>query len=527
MKKIFIIIAVTVIAGAGCKKSELDITNPNQATTQQFWLSAADAQQGLNAVYSTYHRGALSRWMHFLTIVRADEAFSTSPAPWIRNYFDLFNYENYNDGLISSLWGDCYIGINRCNQVLDNVPTISMDETLKQQMLGEAKFMRGLFYYTLGQHYGNVPILLNASKPTDYPATSTQEQVYAVAAKDFTDASNVLPPSYDANNKGKATKGAAYAMLGKVYMQQHKYDEAKTAFQWLVEGPGAALYSLVPNYRDNFIETGNAENNAESVLEFQNAANPIDAIDNDAGDGNPNNTPDKLNYGTSIPPFFAPRPIGFTDGQAQRWVVWEFLKENQTNGQRDPRIAATFLYDSTDVKGPDFTMVYGQSWTSRNYSNDANDPIGVATNRTVYLRKFLDDATMNGEVFHSGNNYRYIRYADVLLLYAEALNATGQTAQAYPFVDRVRQRAGIATLSVAMPGLNKDQFLAQLKHERITELSAEGHRWEDLSRWGDLSPALASRDAAFKNFIVGKHEFLPIPLFDLDINPNLKQNPNY
>ena len=100
MKKIFIIIAVAALAGTGCKKSELDIPNPNQATTQQFWLSAADAQQGLNAVYSTYHRGALSRWMHFLTIVRADEAFSTSPAPWIRNYFDLFNYENYNDGLI-------------------------------------------------------------------------------------------------------------------------------------------------------------------------------------------------------------------------------------------------------------------------------------------------------------------------------------------------------------------------------------------------------------------------------------------
>ena len=527
MKKIFIIIAVTALAGTGCKKSELDIPNPNQATTQQFWLSAADAQQGLNAVYSTYHRGALSRWMHFLTIVRADEAFSTSPAPWIRNYFDLFNYENYNDGLISSLWGDCYIGINRCNQVLDNVPKINMDENLKQQLLGEAKFMRGLFYYTLGQHYGNVPILLKASKPTDYPATSTQEQVYAVAEKDFTDASNVLPPSYDANNKGKATKGAAYAMLGKVYMQQHKYDQAKTALQWLAEGPGTALYTLTPNYRDNFIETGNAENNSESVFEFQNAANPIDAFDNDAGDGNPNNTPDKLNYGTSIPPFFAPRPIGFTDGQAQRWVVWELLKENQTNGQRDPRIAATFLYDSTDVQGPDFTMVYGQSWKSRDYSNDINDPIGVATNRTVYLRKFLDDATMNGEVFHSGNNYRYIRYADVLLLYAEALNANGQTALAYTFVDKVRQRAGLAALSVAMPGLNKDQFLAQLKHERITELSGEGHRWEDLTRWGDLSPALASRDAAFSRFVVGKHEFLPIPVFELDINPNLKQNPKY
>jgi starch-binding outer membrane protein, SusD/RagB family len=351
--------------------------------------------------------------MHFLTIIRADEGFSTSPAPWIRNYYDLFNYENYNDGLISSLWEDCYIDINRSNQVLDYVPGIQMDNTVKQQLLGEAKFMGGLFYYTLAQHYGNVPIMLHASKPTDYPPTSAHEQVYNQAAQDFTDATTVLPTTYDATNKGRATKGAAFGMLGKVYMQQRKWQQAKDAFQWLAEGPGASIYSLVANYRDNFLET--TENNSESVFEFQNAANPIDAFDNDAGDGDPNHTPDKLNYGTSIPPFFAPRPIGFTDGQANRWVVWEFLKETTTAGARDPSVAATFLYDSTDVRGPAFTMVYGQTWAARAisvpYSNDLNDPVGVATNRTVYWRKFLDDATpaVAGEVFHSGNNYRYLR----------------------------------------------------------------------------------------------------------------------
>jgi len=527
MKKLIIAINVIAVFTVGCKKSELDITNPNKPTTEQFWITASDAQQGVNAIYSTYHRAALNRWMHFITIVRADEGFSTSPAPWIRNYFDLFNYENYNDGLIADLWKDCYIGINRCNQVLDNVPGIKMDNTLQQQLLAEAKFMRGFFYYTLALHYGNVPIMLHTSKPTDYPPTSTQDQVYAQAAQDFTDASNVLPASYSADNKGKATKGAALAMLGKVYMQQRQWQKAKDAFQWLAEGAGAGNYSLVSNYRDNFLEA--TENNSESVFEFQFKVNPIDAFDNDAGDGDPNHTPDKLNYGTSIPPFFSPRPIGFTDGQAYRWAVWELLKENQANGQRDPRIAATFLYDSTDERGPDFTIVFGQTWKSRNYSNDVTDPIAVATNRTVYWRKFLDDANSSvvGESFHSGNNYRYLRYADVLLLYAEALNALGQTAQAYPFVDKVRQRAGLRTLTAAMPGLNQQQFLAQLKHERMTELAGEGHRWEDLVRWQELTPALAARDKAFTNFVVGKHELLPIPQFELDINPNLKQNPKY
>lgn len=87
---------------------------------------------------------------------------------------------------------------------------------------------------------------------------------------------------------------------------------------------------------------------------------------------------------------------------------------------------------------------------------------------------------MNGEVFHSGNNYRFIRFADVLLLYAEALNGLGQTSVAYTYVDRVRTRAGLAPLSAVMPGLSQAAFLTQLKHERITELSGEGHRWEDL-----------------------------------------------
>ena len=525
MKKILITITAAALFTSSCKKGELDITNPNQATVQQFWITASDAQKGVNAVYSTYHRLSLTRWMHFLTNVRSDEGFSTSPAPWIRNYFDLFNYENYNDGLISGLWGDCYIGISRCNQVLAKVPGINMDATLRSQLLAEAKFMRGFFYYTLAQHYGNVPVLLAPPSPTDYPANTPQAQVYEQAAKDFMEATVDLPAVYGNVDKGRATKGAAYAMAGKAYMQLRKYQEAKDAFEWLVEGAGKVNYALVSNYRDNFIET--AENNSESVFEFQNAANPIDSYDDDAGDGNPNNTPDKLNYGSSIPPFFAPRPIGFTDGQAKRWVVNELHAERTVSNQRDPRIAASFLYDSTNEAGPNATLVYGQTWSSLNYSNDPNDPIGVATNRTVYYRKLLDDATMNGEVFHSGNNYRYVRYADVLLLYAEALNALGQTAAAYPYVDRVRQRAGLATLTVAKPGLTQTQFLAQLKHERVTELAGEGHRWEDLQRWGDLGPALAAHDPAFANFVVGKHELLPIPTFDRDKNPNLAQNPIY
>jgi len=521
MKKIFFIVIVVFWLLPGCKKSELTISNPNTPTATVFWKTATDAQQGINAIYSTFHRVGLARNQFFITIVRSDESYSTSPNATLVNNFDKFIITDYNLWETTTLWQDLYMGINRANQVLDNVPGISMDDAKKQQLLAEAKFLRGYFYYYLATYWGNVPILLHTSTPSDHPPTTPQADVYAQAQKDFTDAAAALPPAYDNANIGRATKGAAYAMLGKCYMQQHKYAEAQQAFQWLVTGEGKTYYDLVANYRDNFIET--AENNKESVFEYQNAANPTDSHDDDLDPRT-----DNLNYGTSIPPFFAPRPIGFTDGQARRWVVWQFLAEKRVDGNRDPRLAASFLYDSTDVRGPQYTMVYGKPmttvWANEHYSTDPN---AVPNTHDVYMRKFLDDATMDGEVFHSGNNYRYLRYADVLLLYAEALNAQGKTAEAYPYVDRVRQRAGLAALSVARPGLSQADFLSQLKHERITELSCEGHRWEDLYRWGDLGPQLASRDAGFANFKVGKHELLPVPQFDLDVNPNLTQNPNW
>jgi tetratricopeptide (TPR) repeat protein len=518
MKKLLTISILLAFAAAGCKK-DLTVTDPNNVTAQSFWKTAGDAQQGVAAIYSTYHRVGLARWLYFMTMVRADEGYSTSPNSDIVNVYDVFNITDYNDWQITSLYQDDYIGINRCNQVLDNVPAINMDANLKAQLIGEAKFMRGFFYYNLATIFGNVAIMRHTPTPQDYPATKPQDSVFAQAEQDFTDAAASLPTAYDAANVGRATKGAAYAMLGKCYMQQHKWQQAQAAFDWLVTGAGKSLYSLMPNYRSNFVIT--SENNSESVFEWQNAVNPNDTHDDDTQPG----TSDNLNYGTSIPPFFAPSPVGFTDGQARRWVVWEFLKEKTVDGHRDPRLAATFLYDSTDERGPAYTLAYGKPWNSLGLATDPSVPHGNITE--VCFRKELDDSTLTGEVFHSGNNYRYIRYADVLLLYAEALNAQGQTGAAYAYVDQVRTRAGLAQLSVARPGLSQQAFLDQLKHERITELSGEGHRWEDLARWGDLGPGLAARDPGFAHFKTGRDEFMPIPQFDLDANPNLKQNPGY
>lgn len=507
MKKIVIGLALATVSLLTACDRDLNIVNPNQLTAESFWKTEADALAGVNSVYSTLHRGGISRWMPFYYIIRSDEGRSQSPATDIVNNMDQFLVTDYNYGNAVGVWSDNYIGVNRANQVIDNVPNIPMDETLRQRYIGEAKFLRGLFYYHLVTLFGNVPLILQTSVVGDKPASATIAQVWAQIEKDLTEAAAVLPTTYTGTDLGRVTKGAAYALLAKAQMQQQKYTEALTPLQWLVEGDGKVIYSLLPNYRENFLIS--TENNKESVFEWQFQINPAEYTDDDS------ETPNQ-NYGTSLAQFFGPPGIGWSDGEAQRWPIYEFY-EKTTTGARDPRLEASFLFDSTDVRGPAFTQIYGQTFLQR-YGAD---------NKRVWFRKFQNDHWRNNEDYRSPNNWRYIRYADVLLLYAEALNATGKTAQAYPYVDRVRQRAGLPTLTATKPGLSQAQFLAQLKHERVTELSGEGHRWNDLARWGDLGPQLASRDAAFSTFVKSKSELLPIPQLDRDLNPNLTQNPNY
>jgi hypothetical protein len=509
MKKIFFIITIFSLTAISCKK-DFDEPNPNQATIGSFWKTADDAQQGVNAIYSVFHRGyaGFSRAMYFHGMLKSDEGFGSGGDGGLNSLMS-FSMTDANFGLTADTWDNLYVGVYRANQVIANVPSIQMDETLKKRLIGEAKFLRGLFYFHLTLYFGRPALILEPSQPNIQPANATTEQAWAQVAKDFTEAAADLPTSYGSADVGRATKGAAYAFLGKTYLQQKKYAEAATAFAWLVTGPGASIYSLMPNYRDNFLIT--TENNQESVFEIQNARKDDENGDDDINPGI------RMNVGASIAKFYAPSGPGFQDGAARRWVVNEFHQEKTANNQRDPRLEATFLFDSTNIGGPTVTDVYGQTWASRYGLN----------NSQVFYRKLLNDHWRNDERFNSPNNYRMIRYADVLLMYAEALNGQGQTAAAYPFVDRVRERAGLRKLSDVKPGLSQAQFLTQLKHERITELSGEAWRFADLARWGDLNPSLQSRDPEFANFTVGKHELYPIPRRDIDLNPNLTQNPGY
>src|SRR3954471_14526010 len=184
MKKILFITVSVALLIAGCKK-KLDITNPNAPTFSDIFTTPEYAQLGVNSIYSTYHRVGLARFQFFVNIIRSDEGLSASPNADLINNFDRFNITNYNYFETRSFYQDCYVGINRCNQVLDNVPSIDMDAGLKTQLLGEATFMRGLFYYYLAEYWGNVPIVLHTTTTSDLTATNaTRAQVFAQVEAD-------------------------------------------------------------------------------------------------------------------------------------------------------------------------------------------------------------------------------------------------------------------------------------------------------------------------------------------------------
>ena len=518
--------AAGTLLTAGCKKNLLEQANPNQPTTATFWKSSDDAVRGVNACYAGLQAvGLYRRGVHFTYDARSDDGWSQSPAPNLRDMTG-FVINDYNIFETQSIYRDSYRAITRCNEVLDNVPAIQMDAALKSQVLAEAQFIRALSYFNLVSLFGSVP--LSTQTPTlDYkPKQGSEAEVWALIISDLqaaigTGTTPNLPASYpSANDRGRVTLGAARALLGKAYMQNHRWADAQAQFALVIAGP----YALTQNYTDNFRQT--SKNNAESIFEVQFLDNNIGGPD--GGDGVGANTA----QGFQRPKFFGPPTnvagvnFGFTDCEVRPWVVSEFLQEATATGARDPRLAQTVFYNrrsfaTTQPLDAD-SLVYGVGFLTRYRGDNFN------LNR-VYWRKYQSDYARTDENFDSPNDFRVIRLADILLLQAEALNEQNQAATAVPFINRVRVRAGLAPLVAG--AFNQASLRTQIRHERVTELTGECLRWFDLQRYGLLDnqagvDQLKAHDAQFNNFVVGKSRLLPLPQTEVDI-AGLTQNSGY
>jgi hypothetical protein len=253
-----------LLAAATAACADLNLTDPNRPTTDTFWRTAADAIAGVNAAYNgLQNNGTYGRWLVFATDLRSDIGMIQSPWTDLSN-FTKFTFTSYDFEVNREIWQHHYQTIFRANQVIARVPDIPMDPALRDRIVGEAKFIRALLYYNLVVLYGNVPLITTPPEPTDRPATVGPTELWAQIEQDLTEARAVLPRSYSGADVGRATWGAATALLGKAHLQQREWSEAAAALQAVIDsGP----YDLMPNYADNF--TDRFENNVESVFEVQ------------------------------------------------------------------------------------------------------------------------------------------------------------------------------------------------------------------------------------------------------------------
>ncbi|WP_375435452.1 RagB/SusD family nutrient uptake outer membrane protein [uncultured Hymenobacter sp.] len=521
-----------LLSATACEKNLLDQVNPNLPLVELSWQTSDDAIKGSNACYAGLQGlGMYRRWLNFAFDLRDDTGFSQSPWGELAD-FTKFVQSNYDFEVSSNIWRDHYRTIFRCNQVIDRVPTIQgMDATLQKRIVAEAKFLRALSYFNLVSLYGKVPLALQYSTELNQTfQQGTEAQIWDQVISDLQAAQTDLPATYPASEAGRATKGAATTLLGKAYMQNRRWVDAQAQFAQ-VTNPTSG-YDLVA-YTDNFRHT--TENNRESIFEVQFSDEKKGG--NDAGNG-PDATSSQGGqrsqfWGIPGTPKTATRPeypgAGFGDGEVRPWVVREFLQEPTAAGQRDPRLAATVFYNRRDqtlfpatLPVDADTLVYGTGFLTR-YGQDAR-------NRTrVYWRKYATDYYRTFEDFDSPINQRVLRFADVLLLQAEALNEQGQTAAAVPLINRVRQRAGLTPLVAA--NFTQASLRAQIMHERVTELTGEGVRWFDLQRWNLLGSQttidqLKARDSDFNNFRADRSRLLPLLQSEVDLN-KLAQNDNW
>lgn len=524
MKK-YILLLTTTLSLSFFSACDVELEYPNSITKETFWKTEKDAEYGVNAVYNMFYKPAtFSRWVWFRLDLTSDEGFSQSPWAELKEWTQ-FNYVNYNFGEGNKqTYHAFYEAIFRANQVIAYVPNITFqNEADKTKLMGQAYFLRGMYYFYLAQLWGSdvksLAINLEPSTPQMRPEGHTGTEVYQQAIDDMTQAVGMLPESWSADQAGRATKGAAYAFRAKAYMQLHKWTEAKEDLKWLVEGAGKQYYDLTANYFDNFNK--DTENNIESVFEIQYS----DVHKAPAGDSDDTVNP---NLGLNRGQFFAPPGIGWTDGELRPWLVTEFKKEKDINSKYDIRLRYTAFYEGMENDFENNSRIYSltsnaATWAKDNYKG------------RVFFRKYGSDYYRDFDDYHNPTNVRLIRFSDVLLMYAECIVASGGTVtDAAKYVDRVRARVSMAPLSKnnATALSSPDSFLKRLQTERVLELASEGHRWADIKRWGLLDnqtgiDELKSRDTDFANFKIGKHNCLPIPSDEVKNNPNIVQNPNY
>jgi hypothetical protein len=485
-KNTVIILGVLGVLLTGC--SELLNKKPlGVESSADFLKTESQAILATTAVYDAAGwRNSQEIFEWFLGDVVSDDAEKggENAADWA----ELQQLKDFRGNAANSIsfgrWSESYQGIYRANIVIDGVPNIDMDPELRARLVAEAKFLRGFFYFQLVKTFGGVPLITRQLNPSEYcQARSPIEACWAQIEIDLEDASKVLPvkSAYPASETGRATKGAADALLAKAYIFQSKWADAMARSEMVIQ---SGEYDLEANYADNFKMSH--ENGIESIFEIQHAEFATSAY----GD---------LNEGQETSIYQGNRNATFFTGWGFNCPTQNFVDEFELN---DPRMKATVVFDND--------LIYETTPVQQKADNSAS-PTGYSAKKYM-----LEYQASKPEISNSPANWRSIRFADVLLFHAEAANELENSTASLESLNRVRRRVSMPAVTVTDPTELRDA----IHHERRVELGLEGHRFFDLVRQGRAAEVLAEN-----GFIAGKHEYFPIPQLELDVCNKVVQNP--
>jgi len=490
MKKIIITILFSAGLFASC--TDLEVTPTSFVTEDKFFKTQDDAVASVTAVYASLsldpgEQSLFGRNLYFLTDMASDYAAAGVSAtnPQVRALSSLTH--DATSDRVQVAWRQIYNGINRANVSIDNIPKVTGNETVKTRLINEAKFIRGLLYFQAVRLWGGVPIVLH--EPTSIQLESlksrreTVDAVYTQIISDL-NAAEALPATYPTSDAGRATSGAAKAILAKVYLTRKDYPNAILKAREVINGGYG--YALFESFQDIFTKT--KKNGKEHIFSVQFEPNQ-------AGNGSSGSTFQSTSF------------IGFTATEPA-----DIISD------------VALFYD-----------IYAAGDTRRDVSYAKTLPIPGTANTYTFpkpiFKKYIDFTNLATP----GNvaiNFPIIRYADILLSLAEAINEQGTpTPEAYELINQVRRRAfgkPITTpdASVDLSGLTQTTFRTAIQEERKKEFVQEGQRWFDLVRWGTLVTEVKKVTA--KNSVSERNNLYPIPQSERSIDPvGLPQNPGY
>ena len=489
VKKILVLVCISTVLS--CSEDFLERKPKGQLTYDTFFETPDHAVWATNAIYQQFRSWEMCAfpWIGITDIISddADKGSTPSDAPYVLE-LDEFDFDQTN-AAISGAWLGTYQAIFRANLAIENIPGIVMDTTLRARLIGEAKVLRAYAYFRLVQWFGDVPLVTRILNDDEYYTQSrtSKEVVLDFIESDLTTAIDVLPEKsdYASADLGRVTKGAARAILAKVYMVRHNFPKAALQCDSIIN---AGEYHLLTRYSDNFLPVG--ENGAESIFE-------IGAVAAQAAIAGPGATPYNMIQGVRGEP-----NLGWGFNRPSDDLISEYESG-------DPRRGATILFEGDVLPDGSGIIKVNPDILNARYNEKAWVPQHAG----------LQD---NGP-----GNIRIIRYADILLLGAEAHNETGNAIKALEYLNMVRARARGSNTFILKDVTTTDQseLREKIYHERRVELAMEQNRWFDLARWGRIADVMSLLKPRFES---PKNLLLPIPQSEVDLTNNiLMQNDGY